>query len=68
MMESFKNIWKAMIQGDYANDGPFELYNIVLIIAFTLLPNVIILNLTVAILGDSYEETISSINERCLRD
>ena len=57
-----------MMQGDYANDGPFEFYNVVLMMFFTLLPNVIILNLTVAILGDCYEETITSINERCLRD
>ena len=35
---------------------------------FTFLPNVIFLNLTVAILGDSYEETITSIVEKCLRD
>ena len=35
---------------------------------FTFMPNVIFLNLTVAILGDSYEETITSIRERCLRD
>ena len=37
-------------------------------IIFTALPNIIFLNLIVAILGDSYEETITSIRERCLRD
>ena len=32
------------------------------------MPNVIFLNLTVAILSDSYAETINSIKERCIRD
>ena len=58
-----------MLQGDFQNEkGPYSLYNIFLMVVFTLLPNVILLNLTVAILGDSYEEIITSISERCLRD
>jgi len=32
------------------------------------MPNVIFLNLTVAILGDSYEESITSIGERCSKE
>ena len=42
-------------------------YKMFLMVIFTLLPNVIFLNLTVAILSDSYEETITTISERCLR-
>jgi hypothetical protein len=73
-----------MLQGDYAaqeyavddqnepiseNTSPFiPFYKLVLMLIFTLLPNVIFLNLTVAILGDSYEETITTISERCLRE
>ena len=43
-------------------------YNLFLLMIFTFMPNVIFLNLIVAILGDSYEETITSITEKCLRD
>jgi len=35
---------------------------------FTSLPAIVFLNLIVAILGDAYEETITSINEKSLRD
>ena len=68
--KGFQNIWTAMLQGDYSNEehGPFVVYNILLKLVFAFLPNVILLNLTVAILGDSYEETITSISEKCLRD
>ena len=73
-----------MLQGDYSvqeypidikNDDKSEItsglinfYKLLLTVIFTLLPNVIFLNLTVAILGDSYEETITTISERCLRE
>ena len=57
-----------MLQGDYENKGQLIFYNITLKLVFTFLPNVILLNLTVAILGDSYEETITSISEKLLKD
>ena len=73
-----------MLQGDYsAEEYPIDgsndpgsintsaiihFYKLLLMVIFTLLPNVIFLNLTVAILGDSYEETITTISERCLRE
>ena len=73
-----------MLQGDYsAKEYPIDnedgtdsentspiiyFYKTVLLVIFTLLPNVIFLNLTVAILGDSYEETITTISERCFRE
>jgi hypothetical protein len=61
-----------MLSGEYNNadgdDGKVNFYGLILMMMFTFLPNVVFLNLTVAILGDSYEETITSISERCLRD
>ncbi len=35
---------------------------------FVLMPHVILLNLTVAILGDSYEENITLITEKELKE
>ena len=64
----FLTLLKAMLQGDYEINGELDYYNIVITLAFTLIPNVILLNLIVAILGDSYEETITSIDEKCLRE
>ena len=74
MFESMRTIWIAMMQGDYwAKDNKGEelevnLYSLFLMIIFTSLPNIILLNLIVAILRNSYEETITSISEKCLRD
>lgn len=49
-------------------DSGVNLYSLLLMIIFTALPNIVFLNLIVAILGDSYEETVTSIDEKCLRD
>ncbi len=57
-----------MLTGDYEIDGNLNFYNIVITLVFTLIPNVVLLNLIVAILGDSYEETITSIEEKCLKE
>jgi len=57
-----------MLTGDYQIDGNLSIYNIVITLVFTLIPNVVLLNLIVAILGDSYEETITSIEEKCLKE
>ena len=57
-----------MLQGDYEINGIMNIYNIFITLAFTLIPNVVLLNLIVAILGESYEETITSIDEKCLRE
>ncbi len=57
-----------MLQGDYEINGIMNIYNIFITLAFTLIPNVVLLNLIVAILGESYEETITSIEEKCLRE
>ncbi len=57
-----------MLTGDYDIDGKLNIYNIVITLVFTLIPNVVLLNLIVAILGDSYEETITSIEEKCLKE
>jgi len=65
MFESIRTIWTAMMQGDYwAKDNQGEesevnLYSLILMIIFTSLPNIILLNLIVAILRNSYEETIT---------
>ena len=73
LLESIRTILVAMIQGDYwvkigEEDRKVDFYNLFLMVIFTFMPNVIFLNLTVAILGDSYEESITAINEKCLRD
>lgn len=52
-------IWKAMVQGDYEIENQMGWYFIVIKMIFSLVPNVILLNLTVAILSDSYEENIT---------
>jgi hypothetical protein len=57
-----------MLTGDYDIDGKLNIYNIVITLVFTLIPNVVLLNLIVAILGDSYEETITSIEKKCLKE
>ncbi len=57
-----------MLTGDYEIDGKLNIYNILITLVFTLIPNVVLLNLIVAILGDSYEETITSIEEKCLKE
>ena len=57
-----------MLTGDYEIDVKLNIYNIVITLVFTLIPNVVLLNLIVAILGDSYEETITSIEEKCLKE
>jgi hypothetical protein len=57
-----------MLTGDYDIDGKLNIYNIFITLVFTLIPNVVLLNLIVAILGDSYEETITSIEEKCLKE
>jgi hypothetical protein len=57
-----------MLTGDYEIDVKLNIYNIFITLVFTLIPNVVLLNLIVAILGDSYEETITSIEEKCLRE
>ena len=59
LYESFIVLLKAMLTGDYQIDGNLSIYNIVITLVFTLIPNVVLLNLIVAILGDSYEETIT---------
>ena len=68
LYESFIVLLKAMLTGDYQIDGNLSIYNIVITLVFTLIPNVVLLNLIVAILGDSYEETITSIEEKCLKE
>ena len=57
-----------MLQGDYEINGILDVYNIVITLVFTLIPNIVLLNLIVAILGDSYEETITTIDEKCSRE
>jgi hypothetical protein len=72
LAESFLTLLKAMLQGDYEIDEKLNIYiiiyNIFITLIFTLIPNVVLLNLIVAILSDSYEETITSIEEKCLRE
>ena len=63
-----------MMQGDYwakdnvGDDADVNLYSLILMIIFTALPNIVFLNLIVAILSESYVQTINSISEKCLRD
>ena len=68
ILESFLTMLKAMLQGDYEINGLIDYYNVIIILVFAFIPNVVLLNLIVAILGDSYEETITSIDEKCLRE
>ena len=66
--KSFLTLLKAMLQGDYEINGTLDFYNVAISLVFTLIPNVVLLSLIVAILGDSYEETITSVAEKCLRE
>ena len=68
LANSYMTMWKAMIQGDYEIEGHNEFYFIFIKMIFVLMPHVILLNLTVAILGDSYEENITLITEKELKE
>ena len=54
-----------MIQGNYKFHGSLGVYTLVMIIIFSILPNIILLNLTVVILDHSYEKIINLVNEKC---
>ena len=57
-----------MMQGHYFAEDLPNIYNCLLTVIFTALLNVIFLNLTVQILAEPYEETITSISKKFLRD
>ena len=54
-----------MIQGNNKFHGSLGVYTLVMIIIFSILPNIILLNLTVVILDHSYEKIINLVNEKC---
>ena len=58
-----------MIRGDFDNDNEnyVTLYLRTFGIILTLLANVILLNLIIAIMGDAYEEILTSIDEKLLK-
>ena len=57
-----------MVRGDFDDPEDKSWYSRSIGYAITLLANVILLNLIVAIMGDIYEETITSISEKLLKE
>jgi hypothetical protein len=58
----------AMLVGDYDIDEKLDFFHIFITLVYTLFPNVVLLNLIIAIIGETYEETITSIDEKCLKE
>jgi hypothetical protein len=61
-------VWKSIMSGEYELESQEGWFVRIYGYCTALLANVILLNLIVAIMGDTYEESITTMNEKLLKE
>ena len=72
IFEGFAESFSTLLQGDYDINEKLDIhiiiYDIFIPFILILIPNFVLSNLIVAILGGAQEKMIASIEEKCLRE